>query len=200
MNKSNQGRCDDGFVGDTLRSLRAITRMSQRELANRAGVTHSSISQIEQGLISPSIHFLHKVLCGVPMDLATFFQLDLRENTGGRLPTVSAAAALSQSEAHSGQVVSLSDGLDQFLTLLPANDFQPLQCWPCETLLWCARGDIELRSHQQSLSLHSGDAVLLQANTPFVVASLANRQAHCGVVPIDSGIKPFSGVELLDGL
>ena len=64
-------------VGQRLQLIRKINGWSQRELARRAGVTNSAISQMEQGRISPSVVSLKKVLDGVPISLADFFGLDL---------------------------------------------------------------------------------------------------------------------------
>ncbi|MCB1763432.1 MAG: helix-turn-helix domain-containing protein [Gammaproteobacteria bacterium] len=46
-------------------------RLSQRELARRAGVTNSTISLVEKNKNSPSLASLKKVLDGIPMDLAS---------------------------------------------------------------------------------------------------------------------------------
>lgn len=64
-------------VGQRLHLIRKINGWSQRELARRAGVTNSAISQMEQGRISPSVASLKKVLDGVPISLADFFSADL---------------------------------------------------------------------------------------------------------------------------
>ncbi|MES2824693.1 MAG: helix-turn-helix domain-containing protein [Pseudomonadota bacterium] len=63
-------------VGARLKLVREQNGLSQRELAKRANVTHSSISMIEQGQNSPSINSLEKILGGIPMTLAQFFICD----------------------------------------------------------------------------------------------------------------------------
>ena len=69
-------------VGVRLQSIRKLKGLSQRELANRAGVTNSTISMIEKNSVSPSISSLKKVLSGIPMSLVEFFSLDMdEENT-----------------------------------------------------------------------------------------------------------------------
>ncbi|KUJ80226.1 XRE family transcriptional regulator [Microbulbifer flavimaris] len=62
-------------VGERLRALRKWHGWSQRQLAQRADVTHATISLIEQGRVSPSVGSLKKVLDGIPMSLAEFFNL-----------------------------------------------------------------------------------------------------------------------------
>lgn len=66
-----------GGLGERLRTVRGLYRVSQRELARRAGVTHGTISLIETERVSPSVSSLKKVLDGIPLSLADFFTLDL---------------------------------------------------------------------------------------------------------------------------
>ncbi len=63
-----------GFdVGGRLKEIRLAAGLSQRELAARAGVTHSLISLIEQNRSSPSVASLRKILDGIPMTMVNFF-------------------------------------------------------------------------------------------------------------------------------
>lgn len=71
---SGQGDMD---LGVRLKAVREHNGLSQRELAKRAGVPHSSISMIEQGLSSPSVNSLARILTGIPMSLGYFFTCDL---------------------------------------------------------------------------------------------------------------------------
>ena len=64
-------------VGARLRALRTFRGISQRELAKRCGVTHSSLSLIEQGKVSPSVSSLKKILDAIPMSVGDFFTMDL---------------------------------------------------------------------------------------------------------------------------
>nr|WP_250647681.1 helix-turn-helix domain-containing protein [Sessilibacter corallicola] len=68
-------------VGERLQQIRKLNGWSQRELARRANVTNSAISQMEQGRVSPSVASLKKVLDGVPISLEDFFGLDLESST-----------------------------------------------------------------------------------------------------------------------
>src|SRR5436190_18353065 len=63
-------------VGARLKAIRELMGWSQRELAQRAGVTNGTVSLIEQNRISPSVGSLKKLLDGVPMSFADFFAQD----------------------------------------------------------------------------------------------------------------------------
>lgn len=64
-------------VGARLKQVRELHGLSQRQLAQRAGVTNGTISLIEQNRCSPSISSMRKVLQGIPLSLAEFFSTDL---------------------------------------------------------------------------------------------------------------------------
>ncbi|MGQ9370259.1 cupin domain-containing protein [Azospirillum sp. ST 5-10] len=67
---------EDFDVGARLKQVREAHGLSQRGLAQRAGVTNGTISLIEQNRCSPSVSSLRKVLQGIPMTLAEFFAGD----------------------------------------------------------------------------------------------------------------------------
>ncbi len=63
-------------VGERLRFVRNRNKISQRELAKRAGVTNSTISLIESNQMNPSVGALKRILDGIPMGMAEFFALE----------------------------------------------------------------------------------------------------------------------------
>nr|WP_321464455.1 helix-turn-helix domain-containing protein [uncultured Desulfobulbus sp.] len=65
------GRFD---LGGRIKAVRQKQGLSQKELAQRAGVTPSSISQIEKNLISPSIPALFRLAEGLTVAVTTFFE------------------------------------------------------------------------------------------------------------------------------
>lgn len=60
-------------VGERLYQLRKTKKISQRELAKRAGMTNSAISMIETNKVSPSISSLEKILAALAVPLSGFF-------------------------------------------------------------------------------------------------------------------------------
>jgi transcriptional regulator with XRE-family HTH domain len=61
-------------VGVTMRRLREERGLSLRQVADRAGLTQSFLSQVERGLTSPSVASLRKVAQAYGVPLAAFFQ------------------------------------------------------------------------------------------------------------------------------
>ncbi len=69
----------DVDIGKKLKKIRNAHGLSQRQLANRSGVTNGTISMIEKNRTSPSVGSLKKVLEGFPMSLSEFFSADAEE-------------------------------------------------------------------------------------------------------------------------
>jgi transcriptional regulator with XRE-family HTH domain len=63
-------------LGERLRALRNLHRLTQRTLADRTGISVVTISQIENNRTSPSVGLLKKLLDGVPISLSAFFAGD----------------------------------------------------------------------------------------------------------------------------
>jgi transcriptional regulator with XRE-family HTH domain len=63
----------DRDVGNRLRIHRLQAHLSMRELARRAGIAVSYLSNLEAGRLSPSLAMLRKVLVGLGTDLEPFF-------------------------------------------------------------------------------------------------------------------------------
>lgn len=49
------------MIGENIRRLREEAGLNQRELAKKSGVSHSYISDVERGTVTPSIKFLEKI-------------------------------------------------------------------------------------------------------------------------------------------
>ncbi|OIN13139.1 cupin domain-containing protein [Oceanisphaera psychrotolerans] len=67
-------------LAERLKWLRSRHGLTQRELARRAGVNNSLISQIEQAAVNPSVATLKRILDGFPITMGAFFSLE-REQT-----------------------------------------------------------------------------------------------------------------------
>jgi transcriptional regulator with XRE-family HTH domain len=64
---------DDFVMAQTLKSLRLRQGLTQRKLAEKARVTHSSISVIEKNQASPGVNTLDKILSALSTSLPEFF-------------------------------------------------------------------------------------------------------------------------------
>jgi transcriptional regulator with XRE-family HTH domain len=63
-------------LGTRIRSLRQARHLTLREVADRAGVTESFLSQVERDVTSPSIATVHRVARALGLSIAQLFAED----------------------------------------------------------------------------------------------------------------------------
>lgn len=67
-------------IGSRLRRLRKRARLSQRELAEKSGVTNAMISLIETNSTNPSVGTLKNILDGLAVSMSDFFAMSEEAN------------------------------------------------------------------------------------------------------------------------
>jgi transcriptional regulator with XRE-family HTH domain len=60
-------------IGEKLKGIRLATPMTLKQLASRAGCTDAYLSQLERGLINPSIMTLKKIASALQVNIVDFF-------------------------------------------------------------------------------------------------------------------------------
>jgi transcriptional regulator with XRE-family HTH domain len=60
-------------IATTIKTFREKQSLSQRSLADKAGISAASLSQLESGQSSPSVATLEKLADGLGMSIASFF-------------------------------------------------------------------------------------------------------------------------------
>ncbi len=60
-------------LGERIKALRLERELQQRQLAEKAGMTPSMISQIESGRLTPSLHTLGKIAGALGVTIAALF-------------------------------------------------------------------------------------------------------------------------------
>lgn len=67
-------------IGERIRRIRKSEGITLKELASRAGITNSALSQIERGLITPSIVTFKSILDALGYTFSEFFEKEDKEN------------------------------------------------------------------------------------------------------------------------
>ena len=171
-------------IGLRLKCIRERNGLSQRELAKRAGITNSNISMIEQGLVSPSVNSLARVLGGIPMTLAQFFAcnpLDIGEVVYRAEHLETPATCLARGIT---QTTVATDKPDRQLTLqrivfLHSSDTgrQLLQA-DTELSAMLIFGSLELTAGTLVRQLFAGDAFYLTAGQPYRLRNISTANAE----------------------
>lgn len=179
-------------IGARLKVIRERNGLSQRELAKRAGITNSNISMIEQGLVSPSINSLAKVLSGLPMSLTQFFscsQVDIGQVVypAEQLEAEQVCAStgiINQTIAQEKNRRSV-DLIRQIFPVGSDTGSEPLRN-KAEVSAQIINGNIELTAGIEVFQLKDGDAFYLAAMQPY---RIRNRGETTAVIMFASAIE-----------
>jgi transcriptional regulator with XRE-family HTH domain len=177
----------DFDVGTRLKAIREKHGLSQRQLAQRAGVTNGTISLIEQNRSSPSVASLRKVLGGIPMTLAEFFSLDDLPPAeqiffrAGEL--VELASDISAARKGAISFRQVGDLRGRNLQVLHERYEPGADTGTGKTMLQhdseeggiIVEGEIELTVGEEKQILKAGDAYLFDSRTPHRFRNLSNK-------------------------
>lgn len=176
-------------VGARLKELRTLKGVSQRQLADAAGVPHGQISMIETNKSNPSVASLRRILGGLGIGMSEFFEADsplddqvfftpmqLRDLTSriySNLRTDAGKMTLLQvgdARAHGLQILheTYEPGADTGKDMLEhsANEGGVV-----------ISGEIEVTVGDQMRVLKAGDAYLFNSRQPHRFRNLSDRPA-----------------------
>ncbi len=99
-------------IGEKLRAIRQERQMSLRELANKADVSASMLSQIETGKVFPSVRSLYGIANALGVSVDYFFPEQNNGQVVAEVSTASTLGAMTASEMRDAKVNG-SAGIDQ---------------------------------------------------------------------------------------
>lgn len=154
-------------LGARLRVLRKERHLTQRELANSAGISVNAVSLIERNEISPSVSTLQSLAGALNIKISYFFADD--EHAG-----VIHVTATDRPQLQSGGVTISSLGsklsdqqLEPFLMVLqPGSESGEHVVHAGHELVYCLRGQVEYEIDRQVYLLNQDDTLLFEAQLP----------------------------------
>lgn len=172
-------------LGERIKALRLERELQQRQLAEKADLTPSMVSQIESGRLSPSLNTLGKIATALGVPIASLFD----SASPGRIqvtrkkdyPVVSFDGT---SETWSVLGAGLFDGKIRAVvsTLGPRSRgvktdkvvIKPGQM----KLFYVLEGDVALHHNGDRHVLEAGDSALLDGSTPHGWENVGTRKAR----------------------
>ena len=172
-------------LGDRIKALRAERQLQQRQLAEKAGLTPSMVSQIESGRLTPSLNTLGRIAGALGVPIAVLFDGE-------------PAGRIQVTRKKDCPVVSF-DGSSEKWTVLGAGLFEGKIRGVVSTLDPRARGvttdkvvikpgqmklfyvldgTVGLRYNGERQTLEAGDSALLDGGLPHGWENLGTRKAR----------------------
>jgi transcriptional regulator with XRE-family HTH domain len=159
---------DNLSLGSRLRILRQERDLSQRRLAECAGLSPNSVSLIERDEMSPSVATLQHLAGALSIKMSYFFEAATEVNAifakAGTRPQIASNGVTIE-----GLSSRLPDQhLDPFcLTLAPHADASvPQVVHSGQEFVSCLRGCVEYMVDGTAYLLHTGDFLLFEAHLP----------------------------------
>ncbi|SEB47861.1 transcriptional regulator, XRE family with cupin sensor [Nitratireductor aquibiodomus] len=184
-----EGFMDDFDIGSRLKAMRTAGNLSQRQLAEQAGVPHAQISNIEKNKISPSISTLRKVLGGMGVSMADFFEPEREDNPGpffGRdeLIDLTSRVAINANAPESGLLVLRQIGDARLHNLQILHEVYEPGADTGETMLqhasseggYVVEGELALTVGDEMRVLKAGEAYLFDSRQPHRFQNLSDRR------------------------
>jgi transcriptional regulator with XRE-family HTH domain len=171
---------DTPSLGDRLRRLRTERNISQRDLAQQAGISANSISLIERGEISPSVATLQSLASALRIKISYFFD----DESAGNVLHVKAAErpVLTSSGVQIegiGQRLKTQE-LEPFrITLDPlagSGDRQVVH--PGVELVCCQAGRLQYLIDGKVYLLEKGDFLVFEATLPHTWSNPFDQKAE----------------------
>jgi transcriptional regulator with XRE-family HTH domain len=172
-------------LGERIKALRGERLLQQRQLAEKAGMTPSMVSQIESGRLTPSLHTLGKIAAALGVPIATLFD----GQAAGRItvsrkkeyPVVSfdgsserwAILGAGLFEGKIRAVVSTLDGKSRGVATEKVV-IKPGQM----KLFYVLDGKVALHYNGERQTLETGDSAMLDGGSPHGWENLGKKTAR----------------------
>jgi transcriptional regulator with XRE-family HTH domain len=179
-----EGSIDQHDLGRELRTLRRRQHLTLRQVAERAGVTESFLSQAERGLTGMSLPVLQRVAVALDVSVAELFEPD-----GERRPSVVRSRMRSVMEFEGWRNALLtppsSKNVEVFwIELEPGGSTadRPFSHGASEEVLVLVSGRLEVRVSGASHELAPGDAITYSSSVPHVATNVGDELAEAIIV------------------
>ena len=171
-------------LGQRIKALRTERALQQRQLAEKAGLTPSLLSQIESGRLTPSLHTLGKLAAALGVSIASLFEATpngrLHITRKAQYPVVSfdgssekwhvLGAGLFQGKIRAviSSLGPRSKGVKTDKVILDPGQMK---------LFYVLEGKVALQYNGENHVLEAGDSAYLDGGTPHGWENLGPKQA-----------------------
>lgn len=167
------------------RALRKRAGLTLNELAERSGVSASTVSKIETGQLLPGYETILKLAMGLDVEVAELFQMRAAEVPTGRRGVTRRGEGIKYSSPHYVYEALASDlSKKHFLPLIgtikarSVGEFNGLPAHDGEELVYVLSGAVRLYSeHYEPLDLEPGDSAYIDSHSGHALVSTSTEDA-----------------------
>ena len=176
---SEEGRVD---VGERLRAIRKLRRVTLRTIAERAELSESFLSQVERGRANASIASLKRIAAALGVSVADLFEPNGRPSTPRVLrkesrPSLTFGTLGLKHMLTPGPLENLQVIVGEFERGGSTGD-EPYTHGDSEELLVVLSGIVHVQLDTQIFELHEGDSIDYRSSTPHRLANAGEERAE----------------------
>ena len=168
-------------VGEQLRAIRRLRRRTLKEVAERAGLSESFLSQVERGRTSASISSLQRIASALGVEVSDVFSF----NGVDRPRVVSRAARPAISFGTLGRKALLTPKPFHSVEVVAAEfdaggstGEEPYAHGDSEEVFFVVSGEVELYLGGETFALEAGDSAQYRSSTPHRVRNRGSARAE----------------------
>ncbi len=178
---------DRDFLALRIKKLRVDQNLSQAELAERAGFARSTLSKIENGILSPTFEILLKIANGFGMELTELLRRENAFGLAGRMVVTKGTPATAVDD-HASRLSPLASQLknpkfQSYLAEFTCSDidaFGPWNSHPTEDFLFVLSGTLVFHSEgYEKVELVSGDSVHFDGRMQHACLTTLGETCRC---------------------
>ncbi len=174
-------------IGKKIRKVRKERNMTLKELASRAGISQSMLSQVERGIASPTIVSLVAIAHAVSMSPSFFFEDDdlLRDNDESPVfKSESKKILRTETGMTLIPLATLTELKEDTIQLVEihiepggCNRLKPISHEGTEKL-GVIEGSLVVKSGRNEYLLKKGDSITINATLPHRLVNSGRAKAH----------------------
>lgn len=172
-------------LGEKLRAERLLRKWTLDIASQKTGVARSTLSKIENGIMSPTYDMLQRIAAGLSVDLAFIFgNREESSITGRRTITRKGEGIMLESGNYIHEILATELSKKKFLpfrTVITGTDihrFGELDQHAGEEFLYVLSGEVELHTeHYAPVRLRSGDSSYFDSRMKHGLISVGGEEA-----------------------
>lgn len=166
-------------IGDTLKKIRNDKKLSIRDLAKKAKISPTSLSNIERNINSPSLDSLSTICDALGIHMVDLLMYN--EESDSIITRVSDRRELSTSGESKISYEFISPSKKEFkmlkITMDPHCDYgYTVQNFPSDEIGLVVQGQLEITIEGKTIILNTGDSIYLKANSQYKYRNLSDSQ------------------------
>ncbi|MEA2854238.1 MAG: hypothetical protein QOE02_4257 [Rhodospirillaceae bacterium] len=184
-------------LGPALRQLRRAAGLTLQELSQRTGLASSTLSKIENNLISPTYDSILKLADGLEIDVAQLFDpRSIEMSLGRRSVTRAGRGASYKTDQYDYEMLCTDLSQKKFFPIVATikahsvADFPELPRHAGEEFVYVLSGEVEVHTeHYEPVSLAPGDCIYFDSSMGHACVSAGRKPARILWVTSESGFE-----------